>query len=426
MGNLKHTAAAIAAVVMISSLAVAQTEDLKRSYNISSLLSSATSDSIVFEETASETEEAEVYSMPVVSEEEAQAELSEQYTQEELDKIYEQKSHTTEAYVILTSGVLSVRELPSADSSVIDTLEKKTTIEILESTEDWFKIRYADGKTGYVTKANITADKEAAETAAKYFDNYRYGKVKTNGGTIRIRKGPSTSTDILGELEDDSKVILIANEGDFVKVCYSEDYLDGYIVASAIEVTDSWFPKSELSVKKQEVAERKAREKAEREAKEKAEREAKEKAAKEAAAKKAKSSSSSQANIPATGASASSKGQAIVNSAKKYLGVRYVYGGSSPSGFDCSGLVQYVFRQNGISVSRTSAAQSRQGKTVSKSELQPGDLLFFAKNGRVHHVGIYAGGGQMIHAPHTGDVVRYSSINTAYRQREFYCAKRFY
>lgn len=407
MGNLKHTIAGALAVVMISSLAVSQAEDLKKSYNISSLLSAATANIVVHDgKDALDT-------IDVLSEEEAQKELNEQYTEEELNDIIKSKSQAQEAYVILTSGVLSVRETPSEDALVIDSLEKNSTIEIIESTEDWYKIRYADGRSGYALKSQITEDKAEAELAAKYYDNYRYAKVKTNGGTIRVREGASTSTSILGELENGSSVLVYGAEGDFTKVCFGEYYLDGYIISSALELDDSWLPKSQLEAKKKEGAQKKAQ------------KEAAEKAAKEAAAKKAAASKSSR-DIAPTGAAKSSKGQAIVNTAKKYLGVRYVYGGSSPSGFDCSGLVQYVFRKNGISISRTSASQSRQGKTVSRSELQPGDLLFFAKNGRVHHVGIYAGNGQMIHAPHTGDVVRYASINSAYRNREFYCAKRFY
>ncbi len=408
MGNLKHTIAGAMAVVMISSLAVTQAEDLKRNYNISSLLSSATSNIIVHED------ENTLDSIDVLSEEEAQRELNEQYTEEELNAIIEEKSHAKEAYVILTSGVLSVRENPSEQSALIDSLEKNSTIEIIESTEDWYKIRYADSRTGYALKSQITENKEEAELAAKYYDNYRYAKVKSEGGTVRVREGASTSTSILGELENGASVLVYGTEGNFTKICFGEYYSDGFMISSALELQDSWLPKTELEAKKVEGA------------KKKAQKEAAEKAAREAAAKKKAQQSKSSRNIAPTGAASSSKGQAIVNTAKKYLGVRYVYGGSTPSGFDCSGLVQYVFKKNGISVSRTSAAQSRQGKTVSRSELQPGDLLFFARNGKVHHVGIYAGNGQMIHAPHTGDVVRYTSINTSYRNKEFYCAKRFY
>lgn len=408
MGNLKHTVVALAAVVMIGSLAVNQADDLKGSYNIAALLTSAEAESIVNEE---------VEKIDVASEAEAQAELEAQYTEDELNEIIEAKSHAGTGYVILTTGVLSVKGTPSEEAPEIDALEKNVEIEILESTEEWYKIRYAEGKTGYVSRSKITEDKEEAELAAKYYDNYRYGTIVTNGGTIRVRKGPSTSSSILGELENGSTVILYWNEGDFAKVCYGTNYEDGYIIASAIELQDTWMPKTELTSKKQEVAARLAREKAEREEKERRA------AALAAASQRATTSSKEAKGVTYTDSGKStSTGLAIVNTAKKYLGVKYVYGGTTPSGFDCSGLVKYVFNKNGISVSRTSASQALQGKKVSTSDLQPGDLLFFAKNGRVHHVGIYAGGGQMIHAPHTGDVVRYAPISS----RSIYCARRLY
>jgi cell wall-associated NlpC family hydrolase len=93
--------------------------------------------------------------------------------------------------------------------------------------------------------------------------------------------------------------------------------------------------------------------------------------------------------------------------ALRYLGVPYRWGGASPSGFDCSGLVMYVYAQLGISLPHFAAAQYRMGSAVSRSDLQPGDLVFFDG---LNHVGIYIGGNQFVHAPHTGDVVRVSTL----------------
>ncbi len=101
----------------------------------------------------------------------------------------------------------------------------------------------------------------------------------------------------------------------------------------------------------------------------------------------------------------------VVGIAMRYLGVPYVWGGSTPRGFDCSGFVAYVFAQIGVSLPHSSYAMYGMGTSVSISELQPGDLVFFTG---ASHMGIYIGGGQFIHAPHTGDVVKISSLSGYY------------
>ena len=125
-------------------------------------------------------------------------------------------------------------------------------------------------------------------------------------------------------------------------------------------------------------------------------------------------------------AASTSAGQRVVRIAEQFLGLPYVYGGSTPSGFDCSGFTSYVFGQMGYSLNRVSADQIENGIPVSKSELQPGDLLLFKKKGasRIHHVGIYVGDGMMIHSPQTGDVVKYTSIVNGYYNNCYYAARR--
>jgi peptidoglycan DL-endopeptidase CwlO len=114
-------------------------------------------------------------------------------------------------------------------------------------------------------------------------------------------------------------------------------------------------------------------------------------------------------------------GQQAAALAQRYLGVPYVWGGASPSGFDCSGLVVYVYGQLGVSLPHYTGSLWGSGAHVSRSQLAPGDLVFFYN---LDHVGIYIGGGSFIHAPHTGDVVKISSLNDPWYSAAYYGATR--
>lgn len=114
----------------------------------------------------------------------------------------------------------------------------------------------------------------------------------------------------------------------------------------------------------------------------------------------------------------------IINTAKSFLGTPYLWGGTSPSGFDCSGFTQYVLAQNGKSIPRTSQEQFASGQAVDKSNLQAGDLVFYG-NGEATHVGIYEGNNKIIHSPHTGDVVKESDFST-YWTSAYLGARRYY
>lgn len=109
-------------------------------------------------------------------------------------------------------------------------------------------------------------------------------------------------------------------------------------------------------------------------------------------------------------------GQLLVNTGLSKLGTPYRWGATGPTSFDCSGFTQWVYRQNGISIPRTSGAQKAAGKVISLSQLEPGDIVW-----RSGHVGIYIGGGKYVHAPHTGDVVKVSSMSSG----KFTCGVRY-
>jgi len=124
-------------------------------------------------------------------------------------------------------------------------------------------------------------------------------------------------------------------------------------------------------------------------------------------------SSSTDSIIPVTLPSdISDKAKAVIEESEKYLRVPYLWGGESPTGFDCSGLMQYAFKSQGINIPRVSEDQQRASTTINMAEIKPGDLVF-NKASDSTHVGMYIGNDMYIQAPHTGDVIKISKLSTS-------------
>lgn len=136
-----------------------------------------------------------------------------------------------------------------------------------------------------------------------------------------------------------------------------------------------------------------------------------------------------QTNKENTNTTSSNKGQQVADYAKQFIGCKYVYGGSSPKGFDCSGLTMYVYKQFGVSLSHSATAQSKVGSKVNKSDLQPGDLVFFKDyrtNKGIGHVGIYIGNGKFVHASTERTGVITSNINSGSYISRYVTATRLF
>jgi cell wall-associated NlpC family hydrolase len=129
---------------------------------------------------------------------------------------------------------------------------------------------------------------------------------------------------------------------------------------------------------------------------------------------------------PAPGQPAASKGQQALDVATQYVGTPYAYGGATPQiGFDAAGLVQYAYGQAGVALPRVADDQCRVGAPVARAELLPGDVVCFADTtGYVDHVGLYAGDGQFLHAPHAGAVVGYNALAEPYYSQRFAGGRR--
>lgn len=140
------------------------------------------------------------------------------------------------------------------------------------------------------------------------------------------------------------------------------------------------------------------------------------------------SNSSSSSGSSGSSSSGSEGGNSkLVDLAKSKMGCKYVWGATGPNTFDCSGLTYWCHKQMGISIPRTSLEQSRSGKAVSKSDLQPGDLVFFkTTSAPVGHVGMYIGNGQFIHAPNKNKPVKVDSLSSSYYSSRYVNARRYW
>ena len=426
MRNLKHTIISIAAIVMVGTLSVFQVSELSAQKLERNMKLSTASKVENITIASTENESGTVATAFTSTEEEVvTAQEPEVVVDEATEQAIAEKSYLTLGYANVT-GSANLRQAPGEEAEIIGSMMGADQVEILESTDGWYKV-IVNGQSGYVKKELITLDKAVAQDSAKQYDHYKKATVNSDNG-LRIRTAGREDADSVGTISDNENVIIVDKQGDYLKVLYGDDYKEGYVIKSGLETNDEWVEKTEVHDEIKRIA--KEKEEAERARQEAiAQEKARQEAAKKAAEQKTKTEKSATKSNKtqqksASGSEAPANGQALVNTVKKYLGVPYVWGGTSPKGFDCSGLMQYVCRQHGISIPRVAASQRNAGRYVSRENLLPGDLVFFAKGGRVNHVGMYIGNGNMIHAPQTGDVVKVSSINSSYRINHYAGAVR--
>ena len=210
-----------------------------------------------------------------------------------------------------------------------------------------------------------------------------------NSATVRVRKEASTSSEIVTTLSANTAVEVVAESNGWSQVKVSGK--EGYISSSLLSETKKETSRSTTTPRKAEdnKTEQKQPEK------------------------------TKATSTPAP----SGKGNNVLATAQQYIGCRYVYGGMSPNGFDCSGFTSYVYKSHGVKLNRTAAGQYSNGVAVSRSDLKPGDLVMFGKSG-INHVGIYAGGGKIVHAANPSRGVTTDTINSGYYNKNYVGARR--
>ncbi len=296
---------------------------------------------------------------------------------------------------------LQLRDGPGTNYVPMTKLKSGTTIDLLEIYQDWYHVGIDGGKDGWVKGEFLNVDpavNQRLDVATALPDPNPAMVGVINDNTVNVRQGPDSKYGKLGSLDAQTKVDILGKYEDWFKIKTPKGntawvFSDFLNVASHVlrrVPTTSDFPKLQTP----------------------------------AAASSAKQTAKSSAvSLPAASGD-------VAGFAARFAGSRYVYGGASPGGFDCSGLTMYVYRQFGVSLPHSAAAQfsSRYGAIVgSMGNLAPGDLIFFANTAGergISHVGLYIGGGRMINAMTPAYGVQVSNIYDSYWASHYYGAVR--
>lgn len=306
---------------------------------------------------------------------------------------------TVGATITIDVEKTAIKILPLINSNTIGMLKKGDTVTVVSKANKWTFIQ-TDNISGWIvseidtTKANDDnndtikpEENELTEESEDNSDEVLYDNNVTkyiNASSVYIRKGPSTSEEIVTSLIKNTDVTVIGENGDWYKVKYNGN--EGYIY------------KNLLSDNKEEETNRSGR-----------------------------FIDIEKSNTQISTAS-SNLGEEIVAYAKQYLGCPYVYGASGSSSFDCSGFTMYVYKNFGYSLSHSASAQANKGEYVAKEDLQPGDLVFFldypTMDG-IGHCGIYIGDGEFIHASSgSGYCVKISTLLSGGYYNRYATARR--
>ena len=269
----------------------------------------------------------------------------------------------------VNTDALRLREEATTDATILATAAKGDTVVVLEDTgSGWYKVDYQSVE-GYMSG-------EYLDVVAKADVTIGYGLVQSDGSTLNVRSGPATTYDKVASLSDGAVVTIVGIDSGWYKVTTSGG-TTGY-VSSDYMVT-------------------------------------------------CKDSAGSRGDGTAVAAS-SGLGQQVADYGLQFLGTPYVYGGNGPSCFDCSGFTSYVYRHFGYTLNRTASTQLSNGVSVSKSELQPGDLVFFKYNTSkaASHVGIYIGNGQFVHASTNTYTVKTDTLTSGHYANVYVGARRIF
>lgn len=296
--------------------------------------------------------------------------------------------------VVEAPNGLHLRVKPDTSARILTYAEDGDTVIVIRQDGDWYLVNY-NLYIGYVHSDYLTL-KNAA--------NMDFGAGSLDPFVTNIRYGPSEEGTKIDELRSGDEVDVIGFTNGWYKVKY--DNTIGYVRSDLLTLLEK------PAANKGTVAPARL-------------------PSDDSSSGSGSSGSSSSGGNSSSGSSSSdgnsssgSIGQQIATYAQSFVGYPYVYGGSSPSGFDCSGFMQYVFGQFGYSINRTATAQLQNGYYVSYDEMQPGDIVYFGYGSSASHVGLYIGNGNFVHAQSSATGVVISSLSESYYAGRYLCAHR--
>ena len=257
---------------------------------------------------------------------------------------------------------MRVRSGPGTTYGILGGLNTGAALTVTGDAGDWYQVSYGGG-TGYVYKTYLQLGGSSSSSSDGYTVTAMSDTAATAISAVHMRSGPGTSYASQRVLSPGTGVTITGETENWYRVTYSGS--EGYVYKTYLSTSSG-------------------------------------------------------------GSTQSGEGARLIAEAKKYLGVPYVYGGTSPSGFDCSGFVYYVYRQCGYSITRTATAQNGNGRYVSRDSLQPGDIIIFYNSAMsgIGHSGLYVGDGQFIHASSGSGKVVISSLSSTYYNTHYYSARR--
>ena len=251
--------------------------------------------------------------------------------------------------ISIAKDFVYVRKSASTGCKAIGKLHRGSAGTILGKKGTWVKISSGSLK-GYVKKEYIATGADAEKLAEKY--GTKYAVLKKGTSVLNVREEKNTSSDIVTQLPEGKRYTVKSENADWCRVKVKGK--SGYVAKEYVHTKYSFKEAKSLKKKTKETVRSYASE---------------------------------------------NKAESLISYAKQFIGNKYVWGGTSlTNGTDCSGFTLRVFQKFGYSLPRTSAEQAGCGSSVKLSELKPGDLVFYKRGGRVHHVAIYIGGGQIVHA----------------------------